>query len=111
MATFTASWVQIMPRAGTVVSSGQMMPLADLSSAVRLTNLTTSGTSGIVQSGGGDWTVPTGGGVLMIACTGNVIVTAGLAPTASATTGVYVPAGAQFAFTVAPGHKVAVIDA
>lgn len=108
MATFTASFVRVCLSARAEDTT--IMPVADLSSAVRLTNLTTSGTSAVVQSGGGDWEAPYNG-ILRVVCDGPVNIVAAVSPTAAATAGVYVPAGHVDHFTVNAGHKLAVIDA
>lgn len=110
MATFRATFFTVTEDSRPAVAmGGQPLPVADLSSAQRLTNLTTSGTSGLVQSGGSDWTSP-GQGVVEIYCTGGVNIAAGSAPTAAETAGSYVPALTLYYVTVAKGDKLAVID-
>lgn len=107
MATFRSSFGDVSARATT----GATMPVLDLASLVPLADLSTSGTSGIVQaSGGGDWVAPRDGFVRVIS-DGAVKVASGSTPTAGSTSGAYVPANVAESFSVLAGHKVAVIDA
>lgn len=106
MATLRASFMTVTQRAET----GMTLPVANLSTAVRLTDRSTSGTSAIVQSASADWTAPSEG-IVRLVCEGAVHVAAGAAPTAAATAGIYIPADTVELVTVAEGHKIAVIDA
>ena len=86
------------------------MPVPNLSTALRLNNLTTTGSSAIVQYGGADWEAPKAG-FIMVVCDGAVDIAAGSAPTAGATAGVHVPANTPREFSVLAGDKLAVINA
>lgn len=106
MAAFKATFFTVDNRADT----GSTMPTLDLGSAVRLTDLTTSASSQVVQSGGSDWAAPSDG-YLRIWCDGAVNVVSAESPTAAATAGVYLPASTPYDFSIREGHKLAVIDA
>lgn len=107
MATFKATFGKVSARADT----GATVQIIDLATAVRLANLTTSGSSQIVQDiGGGDWTAPEDGFVVMH-CDGAVDVAAGTSPTAAATAGAPVLANVPAAYAVSGGDKIAVKDA
>lgn len=108
MATLRASFVAVADAARA--DTGMTMPVADLSTAVRLTDRSTSNSSAIVQSGGEDWVAPRAG-IVRLVCEGAVHVAAGTAPTAAATAGIYIPADTVELVTVAAGHKIAVVDA
>lgn len=111
MATFRASFMQVSEEARPdVQKSGDPLPVGHLSTAQRLTDLTTSGTSQEVQFGGSDWTSP-GNGMLVVFCDGAVHVAAATTPTAAATAGFYIAANTYHYLTVAKDHKLAVINA
>ena len=110
MATFKATFyphTEFTHRAIT----GSTFIVAPLSGGVRLTDLTTSGSSQVVQYDGADW-VANVDGVLSVVCDGAYNIASGEAPVASATAGQPMPADAgPFPFAITAGHKVAVIDA
>jgi hypothetical protein len=91
---------------------GDMLQACRLSSAVRIADLTTSGTSQLLQAtGGGNWSAP-GNGMVSFVCDGAVNVIAGTGtPTAVATAGTYVGANERVFFTVRTGEKIAAINA
>lgn len=106
MATLHASFMRVQNRSLT----GGTMPTPDLSSAVRLTTLTTSAASQIVQLSGSDFEAP-GDGFMFVICDGAVNIASGATPTASNAAGVYLAANERGDFSVRAGDKVAVIDA
>ena len=106
MATFKATYTQV-----TVRSGGQaIQPVMDGKGATRLTDLTTSGTSQIVQSGGSDFEAPFAGYITMFA-NGAVNVQIAASPTAAATAGFALQSGERLELAVEAGDKIAVIDA
>lgn len=109
MAKLRAVFTKVRNRAGL---RGETMPALDLSSAVRLADLTTSGTSQRMQAvGGGDWTAPDGNGFLWLVSDGNIEIAAGVNPTASATVGFPLTANVPVTLSIADGHKIAARDA
>ena len=67
MATLRASFMTVAGRSST----GATLQACDLSGATRLADLTTSGTSGLVQAtGGGNWSAPKAGVVMLTADVG-----------------------------------------
>lgn len=107
MATFRATFFTVTET--TRALTGATMPLPVLP-GTRLTDLTTSGTSGAVQASGSDWTAPSDG-VVQVVCDGAVNIASGTSPTAAATAGFYLPASTVMHFAIPAGHKLAVIDA
>ena len=106
MATFRASFSVVLGRAAT----GATMPVIHLPTAVRLTDLTTSGASQIVQHDGADFAADKPGFVTLH-CDGDVNVAAGAAPVAGADTGIFVPAGVTRDISINTGDKIAVAGA
>lgn len=110
MAAFRATFFTIGEEARAETSSTMPVPHVGRADEERLTDLTTSASSQVVQHDGGDWTAPTDG-FLALVCDGAVNIAAGASPTAAATAGFYLPASTWLTFAVAAGHKLAVIDA
>jgi hypothetical protein len=107
MATLKASFHTLAARAPT----GSTIQAVGLSGAVRLANLTTSGSSQILQAvGGGDFVTPSAG-VLLLTADGDLNVVAGSAPVAAATAGAFLTTAFPYTFTVDAGVKIAAIDA
>lgn len=114
MATFRCIFAYVGAPGGdnknTNPGGGIEMPVFIGEGATRLTNLTTSGTSQIVQSGGSDFTAPADG-VFVMKCDGDVMVDIGASPTASATATWDIDSGGWYALYAFEGQKIAVIDA
>lgn len=110
MATLHATFFTIGDAARAATGSTMPFPHIGRADEERLTDLTTSASSQVVQYDGGDWTAPTDGFVAMV-CDGAVNLEAGASPTASATAGFYLPASTWLVFAVGEGAKLAVIDA
>ncbi len=107
MATLRATFMTIEARAPT----GATLPVCDLSGGVRLADLTTSGSSLILQAiGGGDFVAPSAG-VVLLSADGAVNVAAAAAPVASSSTGAYLFASTPYTFTVKRSDKIAAINA
>ncbi len=108
MPTLQASFLSVAGRSST----GATLQACDLSGATRLAALTTSGSSALVQAtGGGNWTAPRAG-VVMLTTDAAVNVNAGTGtPVASATAGVYLAAGLPYFFTVDKNDRLAAITA
>lgn len=109
MATFKATFCVVNKSSRTAVS-GETMPVPELSSATRLTDLTTSGSSQNVQESGADFEAPSAGFVRLFS-DGAVNIAAGASPTASATAGMAVPANTVYDIALREGEKLAVINA
>lgn len=107
MATFSAAIVAVSIKS----VGGGPLPVADLSTAVRLGDLTTSGSSQNVKDSGGvdDWVAPDDV-IVMMTCDGEVDIAAAAAPTAAATAGWRLQAAIPTPMSVRKGHKLAVID-
>lgn len=88
----------------------KVVDVANLSTAQRLASLITSASSQTVQSDGADF-VCAEGQYLQLFCDGAINIAADAAPVASASDGMYVPAGTLTTLSVRPGDKVAVSDA
>ena len=114
MANVHASWVRVLNGATTEVpgppGTAHVVPVFDLTTADRLTDFTSSGTSGLIQSGGSDFEAPSRG-FLLIHSDGDVNIAAADAPTASATAGIFLQAGLTLTLPVMKGDKIAVVDA
>ena len=109
MAMFKSAFVKVLNYAHA--SPGITMPVADLPTAMRLSNLSTSSISSVVQSvGGGDWVAP-GDGFLLLTCDGEMDVAAGEAPVAGASFGIPLAPGSQIWMSIRAGQKLAVVDA
>jgi len=107
MATFSATFstVSVPNDAGKVP---EVMKGRD---AVRIANLTTSGSSQNLQAtGGGDWAAPESGFVA-ITCDGAVNLHIAASPTAAATAGFALNSGERLFLGVVTGDKIAVINA
>ena len=93
-----------------LTETGASVAVFRLGSVERLANLSSSGTSAVLQAvGGGDWTAPQDGFV-QIVTDGDVSAVSGDAPTATATTGALITSGNPEHFNVLAGEKIAVID-
>lgn len=105
MATFRATFA---PKAQTY-SVGSTLPAMLGSDATGLSELTTSGTAGNVQSGGSDFEAPSDGFVTMM-CDGAVWVSISADPTAAVGTDWYLKADERMDLAIRKDHKISVID-
>lgn len=105
MAVFRATFT---PVSGTR-SFGQGLPAPLGTGATGLTELTTSGTSQNVQSGGADFEAPAIG-IVSLRATGDVWVSFGAAPTAAVEADWFIASGTDRDFVVLEDDKIAVID-
>lgn len=107
MATFNGTFFQIQNRS----ARGGEHAIPNARGAIGFTALTTSGTAGTVQRGGGAWEAPSDGYVLC-RCDGAVRVAAGATATVGASpVGVLVPADETMPVAVSAGDTLSVIDA
>lgn len=106
MATFRATFCQVQNQTN---ASGKSMPVLRGRGAVGLTELTTSGTAGNVQSGGSDFTAPRSGYVTVV-CDGAVWVKFATDPTAAVGDAYYLKADERMEFSLETGDKISVID-
>lgn len=105
MATFWATFCASGDRGLT----GDAMPAMKGRNARGLTVLTTSGTAGLVQSGGADFMAPNTG-VVAFLCDGPIWVHVGSNPTAAVGTAFYFAADERQYLTLENGDKISVID-
>ncbi len=105
MATFRATFA---PKAQSVALGGGLSVMMG-SDATGLSELTTSGTAGNVQSGGSDFEAPSDGFVTMVA-DGAVWVSMGSSPTAAVGTDWYLKADERLDLAIRKDHKISVID-
>ena len=108
MATLRATFMKVGESARAETMS--TMPVPELSSATRLTNLTTTSGSLNVQESGSDW-VAADDGIVRIYSDGAVNVAAGTNPTAAATAGLYVPANTIVDVSIKSGELLAARNA
>lgn len=109
MATFRATFGQSESRQANYIPPAAAVPLLQAETLTGLTELTTSGTAGLVQSGGSDFTAPNDGALTMV-CDGAVWVAIGSSPTAAVGTSIYLKADERVDVAIKAGSKVSVID-
>lgn len=108
MATFRATVGNVhAQKVSGVHGNGQ--PVLHGRSLNGLTELTTSGTAGLVQSGGSDFEASQGDFVTMV-CTGAVWVAIAASPTAAVGTELFLKADERWTGSLEEGDKISVID-
>jgi hypothetical protein len=89
-------------------SGGDLIPVLSGSTALGLTELTTSGTAANVQSGGSDFTAPTDGGITVHTDGGAVWLST--RTTAAVGTDFYIADTNRLDIAISKGESISVID-